>query len=554
TQQPGEYIKPSVKFDLVLTAWEPQPGEAMTFQMGYATKLFKKETIQRLIGYFKKIAAEAVNNPQKKLGTMEVISEKERRQIVEEFNQTAAEYPKDKTLHQMLEEQAAKTPERIALVGTIHESSLTGTEATTGTTPSTGKDLTYAQLNDQAEQVAQELIEKGVKPGDIVGIRMENSIETIAAIFAVLKAGAGYMPISPDFPTTRVTYMLEDSSAKALITTAALGKETTFEKETLYIDKIKETKSIRQPVSGTRHPASATVYVIYTSGTTGKPKGVLLTHANLVNYATWFAGFNKLTEKDRAVLTSSFAFDLGYTSVYPPLITGGSVYIPRKEEYLEAHEFLGYLERNRITYIKMTPSLYTTIVNHPNYTKERITHLRLVVLGGEAIIVGDIEKTWQTGEQIEIMNHYGPTEATIGCVARKIDKQHLQQYQQTPTIGKPINNMAVCILDKQMNPVPVGVPGELTVTGTSMAKGYLNRPELTAERFVKPDRQSAASSIKINPPENQKQNQPTTSTLSTMSTMSTRSTSSTTSTFTTQPETEACFYHTGDLARWQADG
>ncbi|MCP4155067.1 MAG: amino acid adenylation domain-containing protein, partial [bacterium] len=252
----------------------------------------------------------------------------------------------------------------------------------------------------------------------------------------------------------------------------------------------------------------APIYIIYTSGTTGRPKGVIIRNRNLINYVNWFTAKNQITNQDRSILTSSFAFDLGYTAIYPPLLKGGQLHIPQKKHYLNPAKLLEYIATNGITYLKMTPSLFSTIVNKAGFTGENLKTLRLVVLGGEPIEVNDIEKAHHQHKSIKIMNHYGPTEATIGCVARLVDFDDLKAYRQTTTIGKPIANTAVYILNSRLKLVPVGVAGELSVSGDSVAAGYLNHPELTKKKF--PNNQS--------------------------------------------PITNNYLYKTGDRARWQPDG
>ncbi|MCP5049719.1 MAG: AMP-binding protein, partial [bacterium] len=225
-------------------------------------------------------------------------------------------------------------------------------------------------------------------------------------------------------------------------------------------------------------------YIIYTSGTTGKPKGVLLSHRNLVNYVHWFTAAAQLTPGDKTILTSSAAFDLGYTSLYPSLLAGAELHILPREIYLLPQLLLDYIEGKSITYMKVTPSLFSIIVNSSEFTAGTFKSLRLAAVGGEAINLEDIEKAHTFCSHLRIMNHYGPTEATIGCVFTTIDFKRFYRYRKYPVIGKPIDNTAVYILDKDQNLLPIGVPGELCVSGTGLARGYLNRPELTAERFI----------------------------------------------------------------------
>jgi len=345
---------------------------------------------------------------------------------------------------------------------------------------------TYGELNERANQLRDLLRAKGVCPGEIVGILLERSIEIPIAILAVLKAGGAYMPIDPEFPSGRIQYMLRDSSANVLITTSNLMKEDRKNLEIVFLDSSYHTGSPAStlPDFQAAQPSDL-AYVIYTSGTTGKPKGTLLTHENVVNYVHWFTTAAQLTKNDRTPLNSSFAFDLGYTSLYSSLLKGCELHILPREIYLLAQRFLDYIKQKAITYIKVTPSLFSVIVNAPNFSGEICKSLRVAAIGGEAINVNDIEKAHDICPHLEIMNHYGPTEATIGCVATFIDFDNFDTYKTHPVIGMPINNTQVYILGKDLDLLPIGAAGELCISGTGLARGYLNRPELTAEKFCK---------------------------------------------------------------------
>ncbi|MCP5049271.1 MAG: AMP-binding protein, partial [bacterium] len=225
-------------------------------------------------------------------------------------------------------------------------------------------------------------------------------------------------------------------------------------------------------------------YVIYTSGTTGKSKGVLLTHRNLVNYVWWFFQKASLTGMDRTMLTSSFGFDLGYTSLYPSLLAGGQLHIPTREIYMSSEQLVDYISQCRISYIKVTPSLFSIVADSPYLSPLMLRPLRLVVLGGEEIRLKDVEKIHRLCNHIRFMNHYGPTEATIGSIARFIDFNRFEEYQQSPTIGKPIYNTRAFILDNYLNMLPLGVTGDLFLSGMCLARGYLNRLQLTDRQFI----------------------------------------------------------------------
>jgi amino acid adenylation domain-containing protein/non-ribosomal peptide synthase protein (TIGR01720 family) len=346
-----------------------------------------------------------------------------------------------------------------------------------------GVQLTYKELDEYSGRLALHLRELGVGRGSIVALMMERSEAIPAAILGVLKAGGAYLPIDPDYPETRVEYMLQDSGAQAVISQKGLLERIPFEGPVLDAFEPRYRHGEFTPLQSV-HRGEDIVYAIYTSGTTGKSKGVLLKHENLVNYVEWFKEMTGLTDLDNGVLTSSYAFDLGYTSLYPPLLSGGCAHIPPREIYLSPKKLLGYIHKQRITYLKMTPSLFGTLVDCRTFTEKTLDSLRLVLVGGEAIDVDALQRGHEAAPQLEIINHYGPTEATIGCVARYIDFERFDDYREHPTIGKPIKNGAVAILGPQGQLLPIGAPGELCIGGVPLARGYLNRPQLTEERFV----------------------------------------------------------------------
>jgi amino acid adenylation domain-containing protein len=277
--------------------------------------------------------------------------------------------------------------------------------------------------------------------------------------------------------------ILEKIPGIAFVPDPQAFRKKTFRKIIIFDELEKELSA----ESGDNLPTVTTpgdlAYVIFTSGSTGRPKGVMITNENLINYITWFTGKTGFNEKDKILLTSSFAFDLGYTSIYSAIMTGGQLHILPKEIYLSQDNLLNYIKAHHISCIKLTPSLFKTIVGSIDFTREMLQSLRLIVLGGEAINVVDVERTHALSQTIRVMNHYGPTEATIGSIARFIDFKSFDDYKKTPTIGQPINNTIVYILNKDLYLLPVGIPGELCISGTGLARGYMNRPELTAEKF-----------------------------------------------------------------------
>jgi amino acid adenylation domain-containing protein len=407
--------------------------------------------------------------------------------------------------------------------------------------------MTYGQLEKKAVQLADVLKAKGVKPGDIVGLMLEPSINIPVGILGILKTGCAYMPIDPQFPIGRIEYMLKDSSAKILVTSVnKLSKVRDINDmiEIIYLDKI---PGEMQPLPTQITRPTQLCYAIYTSGTTGRPKGALISHQNLVNFMYWFTQKAQITEQDKAILTSSFAFDLGHTSIYPPLLTGGELHLLPRDIYLSPDRMLDYIYRKEITYIKVTPSLLKIIINSPGFTSKKCRFLRLAIVAGEPIDLKDIETVYSVYSHLEIMNSYGPTETTVACVTHNITFDGFTEYKMMPTIGKPIANARIYILDRGLSLMPMGVPGELFISGAGVGRGYLNQPELTAQRFKRAFIRH--SSLVIGEPENSLTPNDRSSRLSLddQYPMTNNGSYSPHSTYST-------IYRSGDLARWLPDG
>ncbi|MGB7606717.1 MAG: amino acid adenylation domain-containing protein, partial [Lutisporaceae bacterium] len=451
------------KLDMTVTVVELENSTSIDIQ--YCTKLFNKATIERMYKHLDNIIQSITENIDIKLSEVEMLTEEERQQILIDFNNTKADYPKDKTIHQLFEEQVARTPDNIAVV---YED----------------KQLTYRELNEKANQLARILREKGVSSNSIVGIMVERSLEMLIGILGILKAGGAYLPIDLEYPEDRVRYILEDSGAEIILTQSHLQSRIILSQEILILDN----EQIFTGDKGNFHKISKPddlAYIIYTSGTTGKPKGVMLQNNSLVNYINWFAEEVKITYTDKAILLSSYAFDLGYTALYPSILNGAELHIVAKEIYSEPEALIKYINDNRITYLKLTPSLYNTVCNSEYFSEGKgLKSLRLIVLGGEQINVVDVEKTYKLYGNIKIMNHYGPTETTVGTAANIIETDWLDEFKALPVIGKPISNSKIYIIDRYSKLNPLGVAGELCISGVGLARGYLNRPELTAEKFV----------------------------------------------------------------------
>jgi amino acid adenylation domain-containing protein len=469
--EPYDYERTASKFDFTLTVVEGVEG--FEFSVTYSTVLFREETVLRFIEYYKRILTAALEDSSRRLWEIDILSQAEKNALLYDLNPVDREYPGPGTLHRLFEDQAARTPDVTALVGR---------DCTFGPADEESR-MTFRELNRRANSLARFIKEKGVIPDTICAILTEPSLEMIIGILAVLKAGGAYLPVEPGQPVERIQFMLKDSRALLMLTPGNLSRNVSFDGPLIILDEpsMYEAKDTDLPhSSGPSH----LLYTIFTSGTTGKSKGALLENRNLVNYVNWFGSCAGLSGEDATVLTSSFGFDLGYTSIFPSLVWGCRLHIIPRETYLSPEELLEYIAANKVTYIKVTPSLFTTIVESPAFSAGALATMRLVVMGGEAIRLPEIEKLHAAAGHVRVINHYGPTEATIGCVAQYIDFNAFDIYREMPTIGSPVDNMKVVILDHRGNLVPVGVAGELCVYGDGVARGYLNRPELTAEKFL----------------------------------------------------------------------
>jgi len=450
--KPYEYEDKTAKFDLTLSAVEDKGKLFFTFE--YSTNLFREETIYRFIAYFKNIVGGLIENKERKISDFEIITEEEKKRILFDFNDTERDYPKDKTIHRLFEEQASKTPDHIALVGANRHPRVCPVS------------LTYRQLNEQSDQLAELLIEKGVLPDNIVGIMMERSIEMITGILGILKSGGAYLPIDPDYPQERIDYMLKDSGGKILLTAADC------------VFNFYHSSFIIHHSSHSSHLA----YVIYTSGSTGKPKGVMITHRSAVNYLWWAAQNYVKKESLNFPLYTSISFDLTVTSIFTPLITGNATVIYGENETDKALLIERIIEEDRVGGVKLTPS-HLKLIREKAVCKGVMTLKRFIV-GGEILdrqLALDIHEAFKG--KVEIYNEYGPTEATVGCMIYKFDP--FKDSGASVPIGIPGDNSRIYILDKHLVPVPTDVTGELHISGAGIARGYLNRPELTAERFIK---------------------------------------------------------------------
>ncbi|MCP4213835.1 MAG: amino acid adenylation domain-containing protein, partial [bacterium] len=480
TQPEKQEFSVTSKFDLTLHALDS--GEIILFTFEYCSKLFKEETIRRFISYFLKTAGELLRHTDKTLLEADILPEAEKNRILYDFNDTAANYPEDKTIHQLFEEQVRKTPDHTAL---------TAPDGPAGTMlPGTGSALTYKELDERAFLLACLLREKGVETGHIVGLALPRSLEIIVAMLAVLKAGGAYLPIDLQYPPERSRYMLEDSGTQLLLTTRD-SLDTTSEspgwnaEQTLYLNEIE----LNQPGSNYSRTANPSdlAYIIYTSGTSGRPKGVMIEHRNVVRLF-----FNdrfpfQFDHHDTWTMFHSHCFDFSVWEIFGALLFGARLIIIPKMIARDSKEFSRVLRKERVTVLNQTPSAFYNLSREAGRINDQ-TALRYVIFGGEALNPGKLEEWQKKYPRVKLINMYGITETTVHVTFKEITSADIQN--EISNIGTPIPTLSTYVFAAPRNGEanqylqPIGVPGELCVAGAGLARGYLNRPQLTAEKFV----------------------------------------------------------------------
>jgi amino acid adenylation domain-containing protein len=385
-----------------------------------------------------------------------------------EWNQARREYPYEKCVHQLFEEQAGRTPEAVAVVFE-------------------GQRLTYRELNQQANQLARHLQARGVGPDVPVGVCLERSLELLVAILGILKAGGAYVPLDPDYPPERITFMLEKTRARVLIESGT------------HINKFNPTPEVEVVQLGADWPVIAghssanlsaiatarnLIYVIFTSGSTGQPKGAAVYHGGFSNLLQWFVTDFAINDADHTLLVSSISFDLTQKNLYAPLLCGGTLFLSPPGPY-DAALIARLISDHGITLINCTPSAFYPLVERGDERDfESLATLRLVFLGGEIISIPRI-RSWfgHHSCHAEIVNTYGPTECTDICGSYRLTRENLDRYDFVP-LGKPISNVQLVIVDDALQPCLPGTPGELCIGGTGVGAGYINDPEMTTAKFL----------------------------------------------------------------------
>lgn len=433
--------------------------EGLNITLHYDARCFDESDIQRLAERFEVLLREATERPETAVGRLNVLTGAERQSLLVEFNDTAAPYPRGSYIHQFIERQADETPDAVALVFGDRE-------------------LDYGGLNRRANQLARHLQSCGVGPNVLVGICLERSIEMVVSILAVLKAGGAYVPLDPTYPSERLHFMIDDTAAPVIVTREQLagrlsgGSQMVFlDRDSTVIDRYPETN-----VASAVAPQDL-VYVIYTSGSTGKPKGVMITHEGLViSHAARLAAYQQPVHK--FLLLSSFSFDSSVVGIFWSLCTGGTLVLIPEDIQKTPAGIARVVADEHISHLLTLPSFYSLILEHA--APGQLDPLQTVIVAGEACPKRMVDRHKRLLPGTALFSEYGATETTVfnsvyDCLAQTLD---------TAPIGRPIDNAEIFLLDDNLQPVPTGVPGEAYFGGAALSPGYLNRPELNAERFV----------------------------------------------------------------------
>ncbi|MDY7994207.1 amino acid adenylation domain-containing protein, partial [Paenibacillus polymyxa] len=443
----GQNVVTDCSFEFSLT------GGTIQLALSYNEHLYDSEFMTRVVGHLNRLLAVGLHELELDIVRADMLSEDEKFQLLQSFNDTEKDYPRDRTIHQLVEEQAKRVPEATAVVFE-------------------GRRLSYAELNERANRLARTLRSVGVLPNQLVGLMARRSLETVVGILAVLKAGGAYVPIDPEYPEERIRYILENSNAQLLLTQRELQQQVPFEGTVVALDDeqaYSDDGSNLEPVSGPNDLA----YVIYTSGTTGKPKGVMLEHRGLVSLKLTFAHTLHTTEQDRVLQFASLSFDASCWEMFNALYFGATLYIPSTETILDDQLFERFMNEHAIT-IATLPPTYAAYLN-----SDRLPSLSRLITAGSAVSAEFVQQ-WK--DKVQYYNAYGPTEASIATSVWAASTYDTER--RAIPIGRPIWNHRLYILGAQNQLAPIGVEGELCIAGVGLARGYWNRPDLTAEKFI----------------------------------------------------------------------
>jgi amino acid adenylation domain-containing protein len=454
-------VRTATQHDLSLSLTES--ADALVGTLEYSADLFERQSIERLVANWCVLLEEIVTDSCRPVDRLSLLTDTERERVLHGFNDTAMPYPHDKLLHQLFEDQVRRTPHAIAAV---HAE----------------RSLTYAELNTRANYVAQHLMKRGVEADTLVALYFERSLEMLIGVLGTLKAGGAYLPLDPNNPTERLSQLLADAAPRLVLTLH--GLRSTLPSTAVGVLALdSDWNSMIQSHGGDLDPCTPTkpnhlAYVIYTSGSTGTPKGVMIEHRSIVNYVLHASRQFDVASGGGSLVCTSASFDLMLTGLYPPLLCGRAVRMCTEEHGVPALA-KEVKQCSSLAPLKLTPS-HLWLLEHSLLSDQIADRIKVLVLGGESLRTSAILSWRKHSPRTRIFNHYGPTETTVGSAVYKIKNQ---SYERVP-IGQPISNTRIYILDRYLQPAPIGVSGEIYIGGVGVARGYLNQPALTAERFL----------------------------------------------------------------------
>jgi amino acid adenylation domain-containing protein len=454
-------------FDLTLSVTESPDGLSVSAE--YNTDLFDAATIERLLAHYRTLLEGIVADPDQRVAQLPLLTETERRQILTEWNNTAANYALDKCVHRLIEAQAEAQPDAVAVVCNNDR-------------------LTYRELSERANQLAHQLQRLGIGPEKFVGICAEKSVELIVAVLGVLKAGGAYVPLDPTHPADRLSFMLEDTGMTVLLTQSQLRSQVEHLKPELHLvclDRdwpVIAEESPQNPASEVRPGNLA--YVIYTSGSTGRPKGVMIEHRSLLNsFLAWKEAY-ELDSVRAHLQMANFAFDVFSGDFVRALCSGGRLVLCPRETLLDAAELYALMRREAVDCAEFVPAVLRPLAQHLEQTGQKLDFMRNLICGSDTWYAGEYQRFQKLcGPRTRLINSFGLTEAAVDSSYFESSTLALSADQLVP-IGRPFANTQLYILDTHQQPVPIGVTGELYVGGAGLARGYLNNPQLTAEKFL----------------------------------------------------------------------
>ena len=445
-------IKTNFNFDIL------NNNEMLQIKIEYNDKLYKQSTVKLIATSFEKLLNEILNNQEIKIKDINILTENQMQRVLYEFNNVKKDYNDNKLLHQLFEEQVERTPNACVLIDGKRK-------------------ITYNELNIKANKIANFLKDNGVNANDRIGIMLDTSIELIAGLLGILKAGGTYLPLDPAYPRDRVKLMIEDSNMNCVLTEECYYDM--FENNIKVFDIAKDyIYEASDKVTETNLDPQNLAYIIYTSGTTGKPKGVMIEHRTVSKSLMWRRDEYSLNESDTTIQLFSYSFDGFVTSFFTPIISGARVVLLKKDEIKNPKIIKNYIKEENVTHFISVPVLYMAILDEVD-TNEDIKSLKIVTLAGDAVTKDIIKKSKKINKKLELVNEYGPTEnSVVTTIYRNMD------IDKEISIGKPVANTKIYILDDNNKLCPIGVPGELCISGERLARGYINREELNLKKFM----------------------------------------------------------------------